>query len=112
MFIIPRANILKLKNGMIFKLLVKSITGYEINNIRFTEIPNKIFFNVSLLLLMMSLINNKKFEREDYYYIVFIIFHLLPYMIGFIYTRHMVPLYVLGNFYIFLKYLKYKKLYE
>ena len=82
------------------------------NNIRFTEIPNKIFFNVSLLLLIISVINKKKFEREDYYYIVFIIFYLLPYMIGFIYTRHIVPLYIIGNFYIYLKYLKYKKIYE
>ena len=82
------------------------------DNIRFTEIPNKIFFNISLLLLMVSVINNKKFEREDYYYIIFIIFYLLPYIIGFLYTRHMVPLYIVSNFYIFLKYLKYKKLYE
>lgn len=94
------------------KFDAQTLLSDNYNNIRFTEIPNKIFFNVSLLLLMMSLINNKKFEREDYYYIVFIIFYLLPYMIGFIYTRHMVPLYILGNFYIFLKYLKYKKLYE
>ena len=94
------------------KFDAQSLFSDNYNEIRFTEIPNKIFFNFSLLLLIVSVINNRKFEREDYYYIVFIIFYLLPYMIGFLYTRHMVPLYIVSNFYIFLKYLKYKKLYE
>ena len=88
----------------------QSLSSENYNNIRFTEIPNKIFFNISLLLLIANVIKHKKFGREDYYYIIFIIFYLLPYMIGFLYTRHLVPLYIISNFYIFLKYLKYKKL--
>ena len=73
--------------------------------IRITEIPNKILFNISILIAIFSIIK-KSNNRVDNYYLLVIILYLIPYLIGFIYTRHLVPLYLLSNVYLFIKYIR------
>ena len=77
----------------------------KFKKIRITEIPNKILFNISILIAIFSIIK-KSNNRVDNYYLLIIILYLIPYLIGFIYTRHLVPLYILSNVYLFLKYIR------
>jgi len=75
-----------------------------INPIRYSNIPNKIIFNVSLFLLLFSLINYKKNSKYinnlNIYYFFMLLFYLAPYMFAWIYPRHGTSVYILSHFYI------------
>ena len=83
----------------------KSVDNEKIQNpIRFSNFPNKILFNISLILLFFSIYkfkNNSDFLRKiDIYYFFILLFYLAPYMFAWIYPRHATSLYILSHFYI------------
>ena len=75
-----------------------------VNPIRYSNIPNKIVFNISLFLLFFSLINYKKNSKYinnlNIYYFFILLFYLAPYMFAWIYPRHGTSVYILSHFYI------------
>ena len=77
-----------------------------INPIRFSNIPNKLIFNLSLILLLISLLKykqNSKFINDlNIYYFFILLFYLAPYMFAWIYPRHGTSIYILSHFYIFI----------
>ena len=74
------------------------------------KIPNKIVLFLSLTIFFIAMFK-KNLKKEDLYFITILFVYLIPYLIGFLYTRHLVPVYVLCHFYLFLKYIKLKNVY-
>lgn len=95
---------------------------HEINNpIRYSNIPNKIIFNLSLILLLVSIFNFKNnsanIRKLDIYYFFILVFYLAPYMFAWIYPRHATSLYILSHLYILLsliekKYFKFPNIFK
>lgn len=80
-------------------------TGKVENKLRFSNIPNKICLWLALFILFLNIksysnlsLNQKKLIIV---YSVFFIFYLFPYMVGFIYTRHCVFIYMLSFLFLF-----------
>tara|TARA_B100000315_G_C14543867_1_gene572255 strand:- start:308 stop:1654 length:1347 start_codon:yes stop_codon:yes gene_type:complete len=80
------------------------------NPIRYSNIPNKIFFIITIFLLLKSLLNFKKLDSflktKNIYFLSIIVLYLFPYMAVYIFPRHCVPIYVLSHIYLVL-YLTY-----
>lgn len=73
----------------------------NLNKIRYSEIFNKISLNLAIIVCIISIFKNKK--KEDLYYIFFLVTYLFPYLLGFLYSRHLVPIYIISNFFLFIK---------
>ena len=78
-----------------------------INPIRYSNFPNKIIFNASLIVLFLSLMrfnkNSNIISRLDIYYFFILLFYLAPYMFAWIYPRHGTSLYILSHFYLLIQ---------
>jgi hypothetical protein len=72
----------------------------EYNKIRYSNIPNKIFLNLMILIIIKNLIT-KTYKYKDFLCLTIILGYLFPYIIGFAYSRQIVPLYILAHFYVF-----------
>tara|TARA_A100001015_G_C15033510_1_gene734617 strand:+ start:166 stop:1431 length:1266 start_codon:yes stop_codon:yes gene_type:complete len=74
------------------------------NPIRYSNIPNKIVFNLSLVILLFSVIkfkNNSNFMNKlNLYYLFILALYLAPYMFAWIYPRHATSIYILSHFYL------------
>ena len=88
----------------------QNINSNKFDKIRFSEIPNKIILFLSIIIFFIEMFK-KRLKKEDFYFITILSLYLTPYLIGFIYTRHLVPIYLLCHFYLFLKYIKLKNVY-
>lgn len=88
----------------------QNINSNKFDKIRYSEIPNKIVLFLSLTIFFIAMFK-KNLKKEDLYFITIFFMYLIPYLIGFLYTRHLVPVYVLCHFYLFLKYIKLKNVY-
>jgi hypothetical protein len=78
----------------------KDSNGY--NTIRLSDIPNKIIFCTSFFLIFYNFLH-KKFKEEDIVFFIISISFIAPYLLGWAFTRHIVPLYILAHFFLFLK---------
>ena len=76
------------------------------NPIRFSNFPNKVIFNLSLIILFLSIIrnsNNSIFQNKlNFYYFLILLTYLAPYMFAWLYPRHATSLYTLAHFYCFM----------
>jgi hypothetical protein len=83
------------------------------NPIRYSNIPNKILFNLSIFLIIVNFIRNRKFffkNFNDLYYISIVIFYLSPYLIAFVYPKHCTVIYTISGIYLFLKLIEFNKI--
>lgn len=88
----------------------QNINSNKFDKIRYTEIPNKIVLFLSIIIFFITMFK-KNLKKDDLYFITILFLYLIPYLIGFLYTRHLVPIYLLCHFYLFLKYIKLKNFY-
>jgi len=74
------------------------------NKIRYSNIPNKIIFLISIIFLFKSFINlkskNLNLKTLNVYYFFILVFYLFPYISVFIYGRHCTTLYILSYIYL------------
>lgn len=73
-----------------------------LNPIRYSNFPNKIIFNISIILMLISFIKQKKnlfFNKLNIYYFIILATYLAPYMYGWIYPRHATSVYTLAHLY-------------
>ena len=75
----------------------------ELNSIRFSNIPNKLVLILCVFLILKDFYK-KKFNQNNLIFFLILISFLFPYIIGWAYTRHIVPLYIVSHFYLFLRY--------
>ena len=71
------------------------------NKIHVESILNKVLFLLSFFIIFKNIFRGK-FSKIDNFCIIFFISYLFPFMVGFIYSRHLVPLYTLSNIYLFI----------
>ena len=84
-----------------------NVNGKLDKEIRFSNIPNKIFF----ILFIIFIVKNFYFYRDSKSLLVILstCFYFFPYFVGFIYTRHCTAFYMVATFYLFNEYY-YEKL--
>ena len=74
------------------------------NPIRYSNFPNKIIFNLSLVFLFINIFNKQRLfakKKIDFYYLIILMTYFIPYIIGFVYPRHCTAMYTLAHLYIF-----------
>ena len=84
----------------------------DTNPIRYSNFPNKILFNLSLIFLFINIFNKEGSFAEkkiDYYYLIILITYFMPYVIGFVYPRHCTAMYTLAHLYFFFNLIKTNK---
>ena len=82
------------------------------NPIRYSNFPNKIIFNFSLIILFINIFNKHRLflkKKIDFYYLIILMTYFMPYIIGFVYPRHCTAMYTLGHVYIFFKIIEINK---
>ena len=82
------------------------------NPIRYSNFPNKIIFNFSLIILFINIFNKHRLflkKKIDFYYLIILMTYFMPYIIGFAYPRHCTAMYTLGHIYIFFKIIENNK---
>lgn len=110
-------DILKKLNFIFFNFRKDAInadlySNYK-NPVMFSHIINRLIFITSIVLLINNLFKNlkqKKFQKIDIYYSTMIIFSLLPHVIGWATSKHLVPLFLVSNIYFFLNFKYFKKI--
>ena len=83
------------------------------NPVVFSHIFNRLIFIISIILLVNNLfkdLKQKKFQKINIYYSTIIIFSLLPHIIGWATSKHLVPLFLVSNIYFFLNFKYFKKI--
>lgn len=81
----------------------------DTKKIRFSNIPNKILFNISILILFYNfykLFKYKKYEKIDFYFLIFITMYLFPLIIGWATSKHLAGIFITSKIYLMIKYLK------
>jgi hypothetical protein len=71
---------------------------YQKNNILISHILNRIVFLFSLLIFSLKFTKNK-INKEDIYFIALITTNLLPHIIGWITSKHLVPIFIICHIY-------------
>ena len=82
------------------------------NPIRYSNFPNKIIFNLSLIFLFVNIFNKiRSFSKKkiDFYYLIILMTYFVPYIIGFVYPRHCTAMYTLAHLYVFLNIIQFNK---
>ena len=77
----------------------KNIDQKEKSEIRFSNIPNKIFFIVFLVIILRNFYLFR--DTKSLFFILATCFYFFPYFVGFIYTRHCTSFYMIATFYVF-----------
>ena len=82
------------------------------NPIRYSNFPNKIIFNLSLIFLFINIFNKQRSfsnKKIDFYYLIILMTYFIPYIIGFVYPRHCTAMYTLAHLYVFLNMVQFDK---
>ena len=82
------------------------------NPIRYSNFPNKIIFNLSLIFLFINIFNKQRSfstKKIDFYYLIILMTYFIPYIIGFVYPRHCTAMYTLAHLYVFLNMVQFNK---
>ena len=87
----------------------QDILNENYNKIRYSDIPNKIALICTFLLIFYKIFIKKSLLRTEIFLIVFFISYLFPYMAGFLYTRHLVPIFIICHLYLYFEFLKHYK---
>lgn len=109
--------------GIIKKIYVITLSPYKDaqmpnengnlhNPIRYSNFPNKIFFNVTIIMILLNFFRSGFFwlkNTNDLYYLLIVIFYLAPYLIAFVYPKHCTVIYTISCIYLFLKFIEIKK---
>ena len=65
------------------------------NDLRYSSIINKIFLNISIIMLIFNLIiniKNKYLSKDNLYFFVILVFNLLPHVIAWATSKHLVAI--------------------
>jgi hypothetical protein len=87
----------------------KNMLDENYDRIRYSDIPNKIALIGTVLLIFYKIFIKKKYLRAEIFLIFFFITYLFPYIAAFLYTRHLVPIFIICHLYLYFEFLKYYK---
>lgn len=75
----------------------------DYNKLRYSNIPNKLILMICFYFIIKNIFN-KNLKDNDIMFLILSISFLFPYLIGWVYTRHVVPLYLVSHFYLLIKF--------
>ena len=115
-----KENPYEVMKGILKKVYVITLSPFkdtrvrqeDSNQIRYSNFPNKIIFNFSLIILFINILNKHRLFLEkkiDLYYFIILITYFIPYIIGFVYPRHCTAMYTLAHIYVFFKIVEINK---
>ena len=107
-----KENPYEVTKGIFKKIYVVTLSPFkdtrqrieDSNPIRYSNFPNKIIFNLSLVFLFINIFNKQRLfakKKIDFYYLIILMTYFIPYIIGFVYPRHCTAMYTLAHLYIF-----------
>ncbi len=76
-----------------------SENGQIENEIRYSNIFNKIFFILFIFFILKNYFSFR--DSKNLFFILATLFYFFPYFVGFIYTRHCTSFYMIATFYLF-----------
>ena len=89
------------------------IDGNFDNSVRYSLIPNKIFLNISIILSTILIIQQCKIKKfkiyDDFMFLLFLASYLLPFILAWSTSKHLVPVAIISYIYILHKYFLMKK---
>lgn len=91
---------------------------FELNDnskILISNIDNKFFLNLSILVLVLSFYNSVKkreIKKFDLYYFFLLTFYILPLIIGWATSKHLVGIFIASKIYLILKFMEKKKIFN
>jgi hypothetical protein len=91
-------NPLEIAKGVIKKINFLFFNIKDRNKFSFSHTLNRIVFLFSLIIFFYKIIKNKLI-KEDIYFIAIITTNLLPLMIGWITSKHLVPIFIICHIY-------------
>ena len=80
--------------------------NYKFNNsIRYSLIPNKIIFNLSIIFSIVFFIRGlkKNINSYDLYFISIISLNMLPYVAAWATSKHLIPAFIISFYYLYLR---------
>ena len=80
--------------------------------IRYSNIPNKLILNISILLLFLKIFRKRKtlnIEKYDFYYLLILLFYLAPLLVGWATSKHLIGIFLVSKIYTFITLAKLKK---
>ena len=80
-----------------------------LKKIRYSNIPNKIIFNFSILLFLVSLFKSfygPRLQKADIYFFFFCLSYLLPLLIGWATCKHLIGIFLVSKIYVLFKLMK------
>lgn len=82
----------------------------KLYQIRLTNIPNKFALLSSLVICLYFFVKNIFLKKEllklEFFYLSMFFFYIIPHLIAWTTSKHLVPIFLLSNMYLFIKYLK------
>jgi hypothetical protein len=82
----------------------------KLNEIRLSNIPNKLVLLsglvISLYLFLKNFFLKKELLKLELFYLSMFFFYILPHIIAWTTSKHLVPIFLLSNIYLFIKCLK------
>jgi hypothetical protein len=80
-----------------------------------SNIENKFFLNLSILILALSFYNSvkkRKIQKFDLYYFFLLTFYILPLIIGWATSKHLVGIFIVSKIYLILKFMEKKRIFN
>jgi hypothetical protein len=94
-----------------FRKDAQNIQSSDYNQIRYSNIFNIIILYLTIILIFFKLLTNN-FGKLEFFYIIFCLTYLFPFIIGILFTRNLVPVYLFSHLYIYFELLKKFKFYS
>ena len=100
-------GVLKKVNFIFFSIHTDAKTKKEDNQIRFSNVPNKLFLLTaiitSIFYLTKSFFNNRKILYPELIFLVMLALYIAPHIVAWATTKHLVAIFLLSKLYLFLK---------
>lgn len=102
-------SFLKKLNVIIFNIKkdAKYPEDKSYDKIRYSNIINLCFLYFAIFIFLKKIIN-RDLNRSEKFFLIFVPSYFFPFMVGFVYTRHVVPLYLISIIYVYLEFFKLK----
>ncbi len=71
----------------------------DYGKVQISNIFNILILIVTMFFLIIKILN-KKFKNKEIFYTIFFLSYLFPFLIGFVYTRHLTPIYIISIIYL------------
>lgn len=97
---------------VVFFLLEKdgqTLNSPDFGKIRYSNVFNHLILLFVFYLITKGIITKKKINKNNVVFLIFFVSYLFPFMVGFVYTRHLVPIFTVSIILIFFQYFIYPK---